>query len=1428
VGNGRAHIEVRGLDGPHRDDVMRRLATRLREHPHVSEVAALHALARIVVTLATDEADLESIIDVVEDVEAEVGVHDQTFATADHPGDVEVLTRQLLAAGADVAALGYGVTSRLLRVPALPAEPVLLFNLVDTVPRVRGLLERGIGTGPADLVLALGSATAAGLSQGPVGLLVDLAQRAASVAETTARARTWSLREPELVARASEPSAPPSARPEPAPPGPVERAADHTMAAAVGLSAVTLVLTSDPRRAAGVLAAGIPRAARVGREAFATRLGRSLSERGAVTLDAESLRRLDRVDTVVLDSALLAAGRRRVTAVFPTDGDDVDELFARATDLFAGGARDDGWALQPLTGQRWLGREQAAQVTALRRSGSRVLAISEGERLAGVAVVEPELDPLAEALVEAGRGVGEVVVAGRSGGVAARVRADRVLAGGARLARTVADLQRDGRTVALVTSSGSAALRAADVGVAVLREDRQVPWDADVLCGPGLRDGCLLLEAMVTARSVSDRSARLAAYGALTAGVLVFAGPSRTAVRRALLAVNAASIATYAVGAWSARELLAQPEPLPVDRTPWHALGTEAALRELASTSEGLEAAEAARRKAAAPAGAQTETGFARASLEELANPLTPPLATGAGVSAVVGSMTDAVLIGSVMGANAAMSAAQRVGADRAVRRLVDASAVRVPLRRRGVAETLARAEELVPGDVISLQAGDAVPADCRLLEAHGVEVDESSLTGESVPVPKTARPSMAAEVADRHSMVYEGTVVASGRLRGLVVAVGAGTEVGRSAHGARGARRGGVEERLDALTQVTIPVSLAASAALIVAGALHHRPLSTAIADGVGLAVAAVPEGLPLVATVAQLAAARRLSGRGALVRVPGTVEALGRVDTLCFDKTGTLTEGRIRLAEISDGETAVSAAVPLGPAHRAVLAAGLRACPDTRDPKKIAHPTDAAVIAGAAASDVHRRTNTPGWALFAELPFEPTRGYHAAVGRREAGPQPAQLEVKGAPEVVLPRCSTWRRPAGRQPIDGPTRRRLERAADDMARRGLRVLAVAERPASDRSDLEDARVARLELLGLLGLADPVRPAAAGAVRSLRDAGVDVVMLTGDHPSTAESIAAELGLLEERPVLLGADIDRMDDAALAEAVRDVTVFARVSPTHKVRVVRALRQAGRVVAVTGDGANDAPAIRLADVGVALGLHGTTAAKEAADLVVTDDRLETITDAIVEGRAVWVSVRDAIAVLVGGNLGEIVFTLGTGVLTPGGSALNARQLLLVNLLTDMIPAIALAIRPPRSRDTKSLLHEGPEASLGQAMVRDICVRGAATAAAAGGAWAVARPGGTRARAGTVSLVALVGAQLGQTAVAGWRSPLVLTSAAVSAGVLAAVVQTPGLSHFFGCRPLGPVGWTIGGGASVAATAAAAVAPRLLRLDVTGVGANEEAGT
>ncbi|MEU8895560.1 cation-translocating P-type ATPase [Nocardia sp. NPDC048505] len=723
-------------------------------------------------------------------------------------------------------------------------------------------------------------------------------------------------------------------------------------------------------------------------------------------------------------------------------------------------------------------------------------------------------------------------------------------------------------------------------------------------------------------------------------------------------------------------------------------------------------------------------------------------------------------------------------------------------------------ARQLRVGDLIALRGGDVVPADARLLLADDLELDESGLTGESITVPKDLAATPGAELGDRACMVFEGSTVVSGAGLAVVVAVGAETQAGRAAAGAVPPEKGGVQAQLRRLTQRALPLTLAGGAAVTVLGGLRGRTLRTAIADGVGVAVAAVPEGLPLVATVAQLAAARRLSRYGVLVRASRTVEALGRVDTLCFDKTGTLTEGRLRLTTLADLHDQWEPDADSDSARR-LLRAAARACPDPAD-GPVLHATDRAVLDAAEVLGDDARA----WDPIDEIPFESNRGYAAALGHTT---RRLRLVVKGAPEVVLPRCTRLRTADGKQELPPDLRERAEQTVRSLAEQGLRVLVVARRDLSDRpDDVEDA-IGELTLLGFLGLADTARPQSRPLVDALQHNGISVRMITGDHPVTAAAVARQLGIAAER-VATGADLDRLDEQAQTELIEHSTVFARVTPEQKVRIVAGLRRAGHVVGMTGDGANDAAAIRSADIGIGLAAHGSAAARNAADLVLTDPDPTALLHALVEGRGMWQRINNAVGVLVGGNAGEVAFTLyGTAV--AGAAPLGTRPFLLVNMLTDMFPALALALAPDRDRpdpgadaaaaaaQRAAQLAQIPPAQLGAELARTIAIRGIATAAGASGAWTLARYTGTRRRAATVGLVALIGTQLGQTLLSGRTSPLVWVTTAASAGVLGVIVMTPGLCHYFGCTPLGPVGWGIATSSAVAATAGAAVLPRLL---------------
>jgi cation-transporting ATPase I len=1405
----------------------RTLERQLGSLPGVAWAAVTAPVGRVAVEYDESVVSVAALTDVVIEVERATGLDAQPFRTGDHPGDHEPLGREARLLAGNLVGLGLAVAGQAARLPRLPLIVPTLSTVADATPQVRSAIERRLGPTLTDGVIGWTGALTQALAQRPLGLAVDAAHRFSMLTAAQARRGAWARVAAALPASAAahqaDPLAPP-VRPAPLPPGPIERYAARVAPTAAAAYAVTLAASRNPQRALAVLVAAVPQGARRAREAFAAQLQRTCAGAGMAVVDPAALRRLDRVDTVVLDASALLTGQQLIEHIVPVSGAvSLGDLHGHAYGLVNLDRPEERqqqgrWAVEPL------GHVPASAPAAVReiaqapgRRGVRVLALRRDGELVGLVTVAAEIDPMAEALVEAARAVGAVVVAGDRGRLAGRLGVDWVVPGGSLLLASVRELQAAGRGVALVAGGSSAALAAADISAGVIGPAGSVPWGAHVLCPQGLGDAHLLIAAIPVARQVSRRGVQVMAASSAAAVLLGTLGPGASAPRRAALPVVASVAIGLATGTWHGLSLANRPPPMPADRTPWHAMPADAALRLLRSSEFGLNEDDAARRQAGASQSAEPSgDGVAKAAAEELASPVTATLALSAGVSATVGSVTDAALILGVLGANAFIGGMQRMRTNQALHDLMRSTVTRVHLWR-AERQLDVTAQELVPGDVIELSAGDTVPADCRIIEASAVEADESALTGESLPVAKSPAPTNAAAIADRNSMLYEGTAIAAGDVRALVVATGAMTEIGRTVRVGAGIRRlNGVEARLRSLVKITLPVSVGAGLFLLAETIRRGQSFAQAIGPAVNLTIAAVPEGLPFVATVAELAAARRLSRRGALVRRPATLEALGRVDVLCFDKTGTLTEGRITLGYVANG-TVGAQADQLTPDLRRVLAAALRASPAPNGGQAVPHPTDRAVIDGAARLGTQPADGVGQWERIHELPFEPGRGYHATLGRHPDNPDNPDtgdsglISVKGAPEEVLDRCATWQPAGGERPLDPAGREQLHNEVMRLARKGFRILAVAERTAgADQTELADEAIRDMRFVGLVGLADHIRPTAADAAASLRQAGVEIVMVTGDHPGTAEAIAAELGTLDHREIVTGPQVDELDDDALAALAPQVSVFARVTPAQKARIVAALRAAGRTVAVTGDGANDAPAIRLADVGVALGAHATPAARESADLVVTDDRIETIVDAILEGRAMWASVRDALAVLLGGNLGEIAFTLSTAMVA-GRSMLGTRQLLLVNLLTDALPAMAIAVRPPPGLTREVLAAEGPEASLGQPLSRGIAVRAGTTAAAATAAWLLARMTGTHGHAPTVALVALISTQLGQTLVAGRPGPLVLGSVVASMALLVAIVQTPGVSHFFGCRPLA-TGWVLALGCATAATLAANLLTRV----------------
>jgi cation-transporting P-type ATPase I len=1256
--------------------------------------------------------------------------------------------------------------------------------------------------------------------------------------------------------------------------GPVEHYVDQAANGSLIAAASALIAGGGPEDAAGAVLAGIPKAAHMGRQSFAAVLGRGLAEDGQLILDPGALRRLDRVKVVVIDGAALRGDHR---AVLHSRGDvpgwDDDRVYEVADALLHGEeAPEPDPDELPATGARlrWV-RAQGPSATPAQGLEHADLVV-DGE-MVGHVEVGWEVDPFAVPLLQIANRTGARVVLRHVAGtqdLAASVAASHP--SGTPLLKLVRDLRADRGPVLLITAlhrdfastDTLAALAIADVGVALDDPRAATPWSADIITGTDLAAAVRILSALPAARQASESSVNLAKGGTTLAGLLLVTGDPRTstnplALRRWLNPVNAAAASAMVSGAFSASKVLRQPDPTPQPLTAWHALDPEIVYSRLAGRTRPLTVDPGAppgwRRvledlsysPLVAPLrGPARQAGrLLDATRYELRDPLTPILAVGAAASAIVGSNVDALLVAGVMAVNALTGGAQRLRADAAaaelfaeqdqVARRVAVPTVATTRRRLEAARTTERtatvaASSLRPGDVIDLVAPDVVPADARLLVAEDLEVDESLLTGESLPVDKQVD-AVGATDRDRASMLFEGSTIVAGHARAIVVATGVGTAAHRAISAVIDVESAaGVQVRLRELTAKVLPLTLAGGAAVTGLALLRRSPLRQAVADGVAIAVAAVPEGLPLVATLAQLAAAQRLSARGVLVRAPRTVEALGRVDTVCFDKTGTLTENRLRVVRSVPTTTKPRGPFPdaADPQGAHVLRAAARASTQPHERQGHAHATDEAIL-NAAESTISRGDSE--WTVLAEVPFESSRGFAAAIGTLSTDPSAPLLMLKGAPEVVLPRCR-FADPQADQD-------HAESLVHSLAEQGLRVLAVAQRSwehdTADDDDTDadavDAAAHDLELIGYVGLADTARPSSRPLIEALLDAERKVVLITGDHPVTARAIARQLGLPSDARVVTGADLAGLDEDACAKLAADVQVFARVSPEQKVQIVAALQRSGRVTAMVGDGANDAAAIRMADVGIGVSGRGSSAARGAADIVLTEDDLGVLLDALVEGRGMWASVRDAVTILVGGNVGEVLFTIIGTALGTGRAPVGTRQLLLVNLLTDMFPALAVAVTPQFEEpdadeyDTEEEADEArrayqrsvltaPTPSLDVPLMRQIVTRGAVTAVGATAAWGIGRwTPGTERRTSTMGLTALVTTQLAQTLLTRSHSPLVVATALGSSAVLVAIVQTPGVSHFFGCTPLGPVAWTGVVGATAAATGLSVLAPNFL---------------
>ncbi len=1270
--------------------------------------------------------------------------------------DDTVLSARITALATHSLGFGLATTGRLLRIPRLPLAVAAPVTLVDYQPALRRALETSLGRGRTDLLLSTLTAVGYTLAQAPPPLAIEALLRASLVGEVLANRRAW---------QRSALDPPDDAAPRPAAPGPVDRHLERAAWAQLGGAAAVGAATGSVRAAGTAALVAAPKAARIARESFACTFGRGLADdHDVLCRGPDVLRRLDGVTALVVDPRALLTEDLRVSRIRGVRDGRRPAVWEAARTAVDAGDLDVGW--HPL---------------------GRFTALADTDDPDAAVLISPVRDALAGAVLEQARQAGvtvhsvddEALGTLRSAFDDLRKHTDTI---DSDLTTGIEELRSAGGKVAVLAAGCPNAVTAADVSMCL--RSRAMPSNCDLIV-PDLAAAWRIVRALPAARTASRRGIEIASGASLLGALLMIPGTHG----RGPGPVSAGAGAALWTGHSLARHVLGADPPRANPQHDWHAMSVDRVRRMLGSPPPRSADARPGRVDTTIGWVRRPVTGmwaFGRSLRTELSDPLTPILATGSAASAVLGSPVDAVLVGTVLVGNAALSAAQRLHAERLLNRLLavqDAPARRI---RAGTDDEYESVEAglLQPGDVIAVRSGEVAPADGRLIEADGVEVDESSLTGESMPVDKQTDATPGVPLAERSCMLYAGTTILTGTATALVTAVGDDTETGRAAAlSPAPVRKVGLQAQLRALTDRVLPASIGGGALVTATSMLRGGGLRSAVTSGVAVAVAAVPEGLPLVATLAQQAAARRLTHADVLVRAPRSVEALGRVDVACFDKTGTLSEDRLRVTRVR----------PVGAHDRARVVRSAARTSVTTEGRAAAHATDRAVVEADDEPD-----GTPTSDVL--LPFRAGRPYAAAL-------QGTELVVKGAPEVVLAACS------------GAAPHALESIVEDvqaMAEEGLRVIAVArrtvtasdaERAAADPDAVESLCGRGLEPMGLLGLSDTARPEAAGLLPELEGRGISVRLITGDHPVTAAAVAWDLGLdVDACDVMSGSEWESLAHRHQETAVRERRVFARMSPEQKVQIVQTLERAGSVCAMVGDGANDAAAIRAASIGIGVTSHGSHPARSAADILLIGGHVDAILDAVDEGRQLWQRVQSAVAVLLGGNAGEVAFAL-IGSAIGGRAPLNARQLLLVNLFTDALPAAALAVSPPNRNHAYD--GRGPDRA---ALWRTVAVRGATTAIGASVAWGMASVTGRPRRASTVGLVALVGAQLGQTLIDS-RSPLVLATAAGSMAALAGVISVPGLSQFLGCTPLGPLAWAQALGSAAGATAVAAAAPRVL---------------
>ncbi|MBR5478655.1 MAG: cation-translocating P-type ATPase [Clostridia bacterium] len=704
----------------------------------------------------------------------------------------------------------------------------------------------------------------------------------------------------------------------------------------------------------------------------------------------------------------------------------------------------------------------------------------------------------------------------------------------------------------------------------------------------------------------------------------------------------------------------------------------ETAKRVDVDIKEGLSSTEVEERLSASGANSirgDQKTSFISMVLKQLNEPMIYILFAAAILSALVGEWSNSLVILAIVVLNAIIGVVQENKAEKALEALKKLTVTHAIVRRGGIVQEIS-ADDLVVGDVVLLDAGRVVPADLRLTFASNLAVNESALTGESVPVSKD--PDFIADgdipLGDRANMAFQGTVVTGGRGEGIVVATGMSTEVGRIADmlNEQDAGKTPLQKKLAGLSKILGIAAIGACALILLIGLLQGKAFAEILLTSISLAVAVVPEGLTAVVTIVLAMGVTRMVKRNAIVRHLPAVETLGSVSVICSDKTGTLTQNKMTVVSayfngvtLNSNSIAAKDILPL--IH------GFTLCNDAtvNGEAKTGDPTEIALIDFAIKHGISPDSLNKTFPRIDEIPFDSERKMMTTVHSADGT---TISYTKGALDMVIPNCTHIWDNGDIRPITDEDIRQIQDTAKKMSDKALRVLALAMRSGNHTPKEEN-----LAFTGLVAMMDPPRKEAIESIKICKRAGIRVVMITGDHKATATAIGIQTGICKEGDtVLSGAELDNMSDEELSACIENVCVFARVDPRHKVRIVAALKAHGHVVSMTGDGVNDAPSLKAADIGVAMGITGTDAAKDASSLILTDDNFSTIANAVEEGRNIFENIRKSIYFLLSSNMGELITVL-VSVLLFWDTPLLPLHILWINLITDSLPALALGIDP-----------------------------------------------------------------------------------------------------------------------------------------------------